>query len=132
MDAHEHVGELELHLTAASVTGIFEQAARLLAEEEAPEADLDHPGGEPLEVALPGGELGGLLVDWLNELIYLTEMHDRPYPHARVSRADEERLEATLRAVEAPVRHAVKAATLHGVEVRRANGGWQARVLVDV
>jgi SHS2 domain-containing protein len=132
MTRAEHVGELELELLAPSAAGLFEQAARLLAAEEAPDADLSRPAGDAVEVELPGGDLAALLVDWVNELVYLTERDGRAYPEARVSELSERALRASLRGVEGPVRHAVKAATFHGVEVREEGGAWRGRVLLDV
>ena len=132
MAASEHVGELELELFAPSAAGVFEQAARLLAAEEAPEADLAAAGGEPLELALEAPDLAALLVDWVNELVYLTETTGRAYPEARVHELSETALRASLLGIEVPLRHAVKAATLHGAEVRETPAGWQGRLLVDV
>jgi SHS2 domain-containing protein len=132
MALDEHVGELRFDLAAASAEGLFEQAAALLAAEEAPDGDLAGAGGEPVEIALEGGDLAGLLVDWVNELVYLTETAGRAYPHAQIVELSETALRATVRPVAGPVRHAVKAATLHGVEVRRGPDGWHGSLLVDV
>src|SRR3954451_4831251 len=131
MSAREHVGELELHLEGESAAELFERAARMLAEEESPDGDLERLVDEAVSVALEGEELAGLLVDWVNELVYLTETADRPFPSARV-RLSAGCLEAQVLAADASVRHAVKAATLHGACVEERHGRWRARVLVDV
>ena len=131
MSAREHVGELELHMEGRSAAELFEQAAWLLAVEESPDGDLERTAGEELRVTLEGDELAGLLVDWVNELIYLTETADRPFPRASV-RLSDAGLEARVRAADAPVRHAVKAATLHGAVVEERDGRWRGQVLVDV
>jgi SHS2 domain-containing protein len=131
MGPREHVGELELHMEGASAAELFEQAARLLAQEESPDADLERTSGEEVAISLSGDDLAGLLVDWVNELIYLTETADRPFPWARVE-LREGGLDARVRGADAPVRHAVKAATLHGVEAMQRDARWHARVLVDV
>jgi SHS2 domain-containing protein len=132
MTRREHVGELRFELAAASAEGLFEQAAALLAAEEAPEAGRDAPWGDPVEIGLEAEDMAGLLVDWVNELIYLTETQGCALPHARVDELSERSLRATAWPVQARVRHAVKAATLHGVEVRRGADGWRASLLVDV
>jgi SHS2 domain-containing protein len=109
---------------------------------EAPPADAAAAGGyaeaagpdrpPAAVVRLEAADTATLLVDWVNELVYLTEARDALFPTADVLETDGRSLHAELRPVAAPVRHAVKAATLHGAVVERTDDGFAARVVVDV
>ena len=92
---------------------------------------------ERFELAGEADGIEALLVDWLNELVYLfegagvvcarfafPEWSERSYrAEAHGEPVDPERHEP---------RDVVKAATYHGLSVRRAAGGLEATVILDV
>jgi SHS2 domain-containing protein len=128
----DHAAETRLVVEASSLAALFEEAARALAELvlEAGAGAAD----EPVKVVrLCAPDAAALLVDWLNELVYLSETEKRVYTDVRVTRATETELEATVRGVYPEiVRTAVKAATLHEVRVERGAHGYTASVVLDV
>jgi SHS2 domain-containing protein len=74
-----------------------------------------------------------LLVDWLNELIFLSETRKRVFWEIEVNRATETEFAARLRGFEPrAIKTAVKAATLHGARVEKHDGGYRAGVVLDV
>jgi SHS2 domain-containing protein len=97
--------------------------------------------GEPLpsatgpwrEVDVRSRDRIGLLVDWLNELIYLGES-DRWIPlEFDVLETTTTRIRARMRGIELPESPSlVKAATHHGATLETANGGLEAHLLLDV
>jgi SHS2 domain-containing protein len=129
---HEHVGELVFELAAPTLAGIFAAAAQALAEEESDDARVGEPAGPARPVELEASDAATLLVDWINELVYLTETAGRPFPVADFEELSERRLRARVRPASGSVRHAVKAATLHQAAVWREGDGWRGRVTVDV
>jgi SHS2 domain-containing protein len=92
---------------------------------------------ESREVAARGGSIEALLVDWLNECLYVHDVEGFVV-------ADVTRPEVTPTGVHAVLRGEpfdltrhprgtlVKAATLHGLEVKRAPGRVSARVVLDI
>jgi SHS2 domain-containing protein len=125
----EHVGEIELALEATSEAGLFAEAAAAFGEL----VDGSRPRGEPFRrhVSLAGAERPLLLVDWLNELVFLAEVEG--FVPERVERLDlESGLSATVVGVRGRPRHLVKAATLDDLEVSHDRKGWHARVVLDV
>ena len=85
------------------------------------------------EIVVRAGDQGALLVDWLNELIYLAET-DRWVATEFVPQAGGP-LELRIRARGATVDTApsrVKAATHHGLDVRTTADGVEAEVVFDV
>lgn len=128
-----HVGELGIRLRGASIAEVLREAAMALSE-------LLLPGGPPpggpvvvREIVLSAPDRAALLVDWLNELLFLAE-RDRWVP-SRIDllEAGETRLRATASGPvleQAPA--LVKAATWHGLRFDPRDGGFEAEVLLDV
>ena len=100
---------------------------------------------ERREVRAHGEGLGDLLVNWINECLYIHDVEG--FVARRIELVAFEtsprgggeplRLHAFLHGEEVdPGRHrlgtVVKAATLHQVTVAPIEGGWQARLIVDV
>lgn len=129
-----HTSEVELRIEAPDLTTLFEEAARALAELMAEDARGSETVDVRVHVEAPSRE--ELLVRWIDEIVFLTEVHTRVYGDVRVEHADDQRLVATLagHVPEIP-RTAVKAATWHRLAVRdhAERDGWlEARVVLDV
>jgi len=128
----DHVGELRLRLDAPTLPALFEEAARALAELSLDRAT--RPSEDPVEVVkLTAPDAPTLLVDWLNELVFLSETRKRVYTDVHVTSATETVLEAEVRGVYPEVvRTAVKAATLNELTLERGPHGYAATVVLDV
>ncbi len=128
----EHTGELELRLEAPTLAALLEEGARALADVMAEDA-AGPPSAPPVRVEVSASDRASLLVAWLNELVYRGEVSKCVYHDARVERADDRHVEATLRgrAPSSP-RTAVKAATWHRLRVRETPAGLEATVVLDV
>lgn len=126
-----HTGEVELRLEAPSLAGLFVEAGRALCELLATE--LPAASGEPLEVTVRAPDRALLLAGWLDELIFLSDVHKRVFSELEVVRVSDTELTARVRGAEpAALRTAVKAATLHRLSAEEAAGGWRATVVLDV
>jgi SHS2 domain-containing protein len=101
-------------------------------------ADLDSvEPAQPYTVQCEGISLEGLLVAWLNELIYLHDAHEILLRRFEVTAFDGQKLEAKVWGEPIdPSRHAlgteVKAATYHQAQVMEGPTGWEAKVILDV
>jgi SHS2 domain-containing protein len=131
-ELREHTGEIVLRVRAPSLNGLFVEAARGLAELSLGRQQA-RPSGSPRTLSLEARDPAALLVDWLNELIYLAETE-------RWVALEFEEVEATSTTLRVQARGAtldrapslVKAATLHGLHLVRENGAVQADVVLDV
>jgi SHS2 domain-containing protein len=126
----DHTAELELELSAQDEAGVFAEALAAVADLL---SDAD-AGGELVrrEVAVESADRQALLADWLAELLFLAESEDLV-----PERADDLRLDGTSRRAQVQgrrgaVRPYVKAVTYHGLVSERVEGGWCARVVLDV
>jgi SHS2 domain-containing protein len=127
-----HVGEVGLQLRGASIADVLKQAALALADLLVPEDPT--PGPEQVyEIVLDAADRAALLIDWLNELLFLAE-RDRWLPsRIDLHEATETHLRATVRG--SLLRRApslVKAATWHGLRFDTRDGGFEAEVLLDI
>jgi SHS2 domain-containing protein len=127
-----HVGEAAIRLRGASIADILEQAALALTELVWP--GRPPPGPERVhEIALDAPDPAALLIDWLNELLYLAE-RDRWLPsRIHVHEATPTHLSATAYGpVLERAPSLVKAATWHGLRFDPQDGGFEAEVLLDI
>jgi SHS2 domain-containing protein len=124
----EHTSELELELETPTAEDAFAEALAALAEL------LGDGPGAPLsrEVVVEGSDLPTLLAAWLDELVFLAETDGFvPERLERIELGDTE-LRAVVRGHAGDPPHLVKAVTYHGLELGRRDGGWHARVVLDV
>jgi SHS2 domain-containing protein len=130
-DIADHTSELRMRLWAGSLAELMAEAGRALAEIQL-RGTSAAPGSDwrPVEVSAP--DRAGLLVEWLNELIFLAETERWVATEFAVEVAD-----GTLRGrargislTQAP--GLVKAATLHDLRVDDAPGGLTGEVILDI
>jgi SHS2 domain-containing protein len=128
----EHTGELELEIEADSEHGVYAEAVRAMGDLL---SDEDRPRGEPAtrRVTVAARDRARLLVELLAELAYLAErdgfVPEAFEPPTRVASAE---LDATVRGRLGDPPDLVKAATYHRLCFEPDDGGWRARVVLDV
>jgi SHS2 domain-containing protein len=125
----EHTGEVELELEASSEEELFAEGLRALA----PSLGDDPEGPErAVPVGLEARDRATLLADWLGELVFLAE--SQAFLPERVLSLDlgARRLDALVAGRDARPRYLVKAVTYHRLALEPADGGFRARVTLDV
>jgi SHS2 domain-containing protein len=128
-----HTGEVRLEVAAPTRAELFAQAGRALAELMVGDEWSVEPEGPEQAFELTSGDAASLLVDWLNELIFLGETQKRVFTQFGVDQVDVRSLSARAWGHTPKVlKTAVKAATLHEVRVEEVAGGFRASVVLDV
>jgi SHS2 domain-containing protein len=142
----DHTGEVQLHIRADTLPEIYREAARAVAQlllNAVPAPAADAPA---VVVELQARDPAALLVDWVNELIFRSEVDRTVFtevepvvtetaeaPETPPSSQAGWHLKATLRGLpDPPLAGQVKAATLHQARVDRMSGGYQANLILDV
>ena len=85
------------------------------------------------EVTLEANDYEGLLVDWLNELIYLHEVEGETYSQFAIETLLPTKLKAHV--IGGPTKHktkAIKAATFHDLAIEETPSGLVATIVFDV
>jgi SHS2 domain-containing protein len=125
----DHMAELELEIEALSEEAVFSEALAAFAEL------VGDGGGPPVtrEVQVAADDRALLLVEWLSELVYLSELEELVPERIAALELTEGRLRATVEGHRGRPRHLVKAVTLHRLELSGDDdAGWRARVVLDV
>jgi SHS2 domain-containing protein len=128
----DHTAELELEIEAPSEAAVFAEALVALAEL------VGDGDGPPVsrEVEVAADDRALLLVEWLSELVYLSELEElvpERIAALELTEGTEGRLRATVEGHRGRPRHLVKAVTLHRLELTGDDdAGWSARVVLDV
>jgi SHS2 domain-containing protein len=136
----EHTADVGIRARGATLEEAFEQATLGLAEVQgAPAPDPAEPApdpGERVAVQVSAGDLGGLLVDWLNEVLWLAETRQAPVTGVRVERVWGGAASGWVVLAAGgpgPDGTFVKAVTYHRLRVEPdPGGGWLVEVYLDV
>ncbi len=91
----------------------------------------------PHRVEINAKDLTGLLVCWLNEIIYLQEVDEMLYKRFEIKKLEKDYLEAEIWGERFnPDKHLikgeVKAATYHRIGIKEEKGIWEIAVIFDV
>lgn len=130
-----HTADIGLEATAATREELFVAAAgglRKLIYGAAPATAVIR-----LEVKLEAGNCADLLVAWLNEILCLCEMTRLVPATFEIVELTGERLTAIITgepfdAARHTIERTAKAVTYHRLLVEERNGGWYARVYIDL
>ncbi len=127
----EHTADLALRVYGRDMRELFANAAHSMFALMA-EPSLEGPARKQ-EVVLEATDYEGLLVDWLNELIYLHEVEEETYSQFTIETLTPTELKAHV--VGGPTRsktRAIKAATFHNLSIVETEPGYQATIVFDV
>ncbi|MHB9053256.1 MAG: archease [Thermoleophilia bacterium] len=131
----EHTADIGVRAFGSSELEVFENAAAgmfsLIADPELVECR------DEFDVRAEADDREALLVEWLNELLYLHESQDLLLRRFEVKKLGETELEA--RVCGEPIdrgRHElmrdIKAATYHMLKLKESSEGWTTEVIFDV
>jgi SHS2 domain-containing protein len=124
-----HTGEEQLEIEAPTPAAVLAEAVEAFGRA----IELDPSAGDPAkhEVRVAGPDLETLLVDLLQELVFLAET-DGFVPDGAELELVDSTVEGTVRGRRTQVRQLVKAATYAGLRFERDGATWRARVVLDV
>lgn len=129
----EHTADVGVRAVADTLEAVFEQATLGLLDISGTYVPGD---GEHVDIEVSANDLGALLVDWLEEVLYLQDARDAVIGSVNVQGVTERSARGSVtispraREIEGT---AVKAITYHQLEVKRKpDGKWVAVVYLDI
>ena len=130
-----HTADVAVVARGESLRELFEHAGLALFSLLTDVEGVRDRTSTQVEIQSPDRE--SLLVDWLNELLYLFDCEGKLFCRFTVSELGESSLKAEVRGERIdPGRHrikmGVKAVTYHDLEIKRSDDGWMARMVFDV
>ena len=129
----EHTADVGIRAWAETLEAAFERATEGLAEVM---GALAVRPGEKVPVEVTASDPGGLLVDWLNEVLWLLEVSQAALAGVRVERVGDGTASGSVDVAPGgpdPDGTFVKAVTYHRLRVEPGpGGGWLVEVYLDV
>jgi len=84
------------------------------------------------KISIQSKDVESLLVDWLSELLYLTDTNNLAYTKFDFKKLTETELKAEVFGQQAQAKEDIKAVTYHQLEVRKTKEGWEAIIVFDI
>jgi SHS2 domain-containing protein len=131
----DHTADIGITVFGADIEQIFSNAAMalfaLMTDTQMVEEKLQR------ELRINGQDIEGLLVDWLNELIYLFDTEQILFRRFQIESLTDKQLKARCYGERFhPSRHkivrGIKAATYHMLKLDKHEGGYTAQVIFDI
>ncbi len=130
----EHTADVGIRARGGSLEELFEQATFGLLDIQG--TWVPDEQGDGLSIELEAPDVGALLVDWLDEVIYVHDARDALVSAVELRKVSASRASGVLTLVprgdRRPMGTAVKAATFHRLKVVQDGDEWLAEVYVDV
>ncbi len=126
----DHTADWAYRVQGADLCELFVNAARGLFHLQG-----GAPGPETAtrSVEVEGFDRETLLINWLNELLFLQEQFGEAYHRFEILELSARRLRARVYGgPQGQVNKLIKAATFHNLEIKQTAEGWEATIVVDV
>lgn len=131
----DHTADIGLVVYGDDLKALFENAGEgffhIITDLRKVKRRIERP------ITLRGESLDRLIVDWLNELLYLHDVEGLLFKGFKVKSVGEDGLKATVKGEPFQegvhvIKTGVKAVTYHQIEVRQENGHWRAQIVIDL
>ena len=131
----DHTADVGIIAYGSSIEQLFSHAALALFSLITKLEDIEEKIRRNLEIS--SRDKDSLLVEWLNELIYLFDVEQILFHRFEIESLDHNQLKAACYGEKFdPSRHRVKtgpkAATYHLLKIEEDNQGYKARVIFDI
>ncbi|XOB42051.1 MAG: archease [Candidatus Nealsonbacteria bacterium] len=127
----EHKADLKIRAFGKNKEELFLNMLLAMTENQRPEI---LPGKVKREIKISSPELSSLLVDFLSEVLYLTQVNKEVYSEVNFKKFIDTGLKAELvgQKVES-FGEDIKAVTYHSLDIhQKKDGTWQTTVLFDI
>lgn len=128
----EHTADLELRVRGRKIEDIFLNAARAVLSYAAPGPDTGPIVRREIHLTAPNRE--ELLVDWLNEILFLQETEGAVFRSFEVRNLTDREIRAVISGGKAApgTGPEIKAATYHDLYIKETSSGWEAHIILDI
>ena len=129
----EHTADRAFRVTGRDLTALLENAARAMQALDKDEAGPTEERLETREIEVEGVDGESLLVNWLNEILYLQQAHHLVCEEFHIDDLKNHCLRARVETRECdPTCTHIKAVTFHNLKIRETSEGLGAEIVVDV
>lgn len=126
----DHTADWAFRAFGHDLKELYQNAAYALF---ALEGALDAPSTLARDIEVSAIDREALLVQWLNELLFLHETQHETYQGFDISELTDTNLRATVQGARSrEITKLIKAVTFHDLRIQQMPNGWQATLVVDV
>ena len=127
----EHTADWAFRVRGRDLAELFSNAARAICTAE--HGDVTQESTITRDLHVEGVDRETLLVNWLNELLYLGQSKREAYQKFQITEIDDTHLRAQIYGApdQGRQRH-IKAVTFHNLDIKPTAHGWEATLVVDV
>lgn len=139
-----HTADLRLKIFGKTKKELFFNAVRGMFLAIEPTYKKGAPEVERL-VRINSKDIDALLIDFLSEVLYLSDIHDEAYNKIKIKRLNNKSrtfLGKKVRDQEIEViifgkkvkgfREEIKAVTYHGAHIKKTKAGWEVEIIFDI
>ncbi len=129
----EHTADRAFRVTGRDMAALLENAARAMQALDKDGAGTTAERLETREIEVEGIDGESLLVNWLNEILYLEQAHHLVCEQFRIDDLKNHHLRARVEARKRDRSHRhIKAVTFHNLKIRETSEGLEVEIVVDV
>jgi len=131
----EHTADIGIRVKAKDLKGLFCSCAAAMFDIIAAGCPDKAGTKKILKIKQQGSNSEELLVNWLNELLFLSATKALIFSDFKINKLSETDIEALVTGVSAKycrVKTEIKAATYHALKIERVKNAWLAEVIFDV
>jgi SHS2 domain-containing protein len=131
----EHTADIGIVAYGADIKQVFANAALGLFNLM---ADLENlKENTKREIELSAEDIEVLLVEWLNELVYISEVEHIIFKRFEVKELSNTQLKATcfgekIKPRQHRLKREIKAATYHMLQLNKENGNYKVQIIFDI
>ena len=131
----DHPADIGVIIKTDTLAELFEESAKYMFSIIAELSTVNKKTVK--EVSISDTDLPNLLINWLNELLYIFEVEDILFCNFEIENIDEKSLKAKVFGEELDLKKhtiltEVKAATYHQLDVSKKENFWQAKIIFDL
>ena len=131
----DHKTDLKIKVKAKTKEKLFQDACLAMSEAILPQKLGQYPEQEEVEVTVKAKTLEDLLVNFLNEVLYLGDVNNLSYRAKEFPNFSDKKLKAKLIGYSVPADQfttEVKAATYHGLEIKKKDNRFETTIIFDI
>jgi len=129
-----HPADLKIRAFGKNLPQLFANIAQAVAKQQKNKIDKKDKGEWEI-IQIESVDLESLLVDWLGEILYRSEVNKKVYFDFEIMEFSENPYKIKARIKGAPVEAKntdIKAVTYHDLEIKKIGDNWEAIVIFDI
>ena len=131
----DHTADIGIRVKSSSLERLFKNAGLAIKGISTEKQRIQFPEKHKIVIAQKAANAEELLVNWLNELLSVSQAEALIFEEIRINEISEQFVDAV--AIGTDIRNyktnfEIKAATYHQLKVQKTGSTWQAEVIFDV